>query len=213
MGEVFRARDTKLGRDVALKVISGTIVHSPEDRARFEREARLLATLNHPGIATIYGLEDDAGIPVLVMELVEGETLDKRLNRGPLPVPQALEVGRQIAEGLEAAHGKGIVHRDLKPSNIKLTPEGKVKLLDFGLAKALEVESASASPGHCGLHEPGAGAWGEAGPEDGHLVLRVCALRGAHGQAGVSGPNPVRCDRRGLGAGARLEGSARNRPG
>jgi Tol biopolymer transport system component len=137
MGEVYRARDTRLGRDIALKVLPEALSRDAERRGRFEREARTLATLSHPGIAAIHGLEEHEGIPVLVMELVEGETLDRRLERGRLPVGQALDVGRQIAEALGAAHEKAIVHRDLKPSNVELMPEGKVKLLDFGLAKAL----------------------------------------------------------------------------
>jgi hypothetical protein len=140
MGEVYRARDTRLGRDVALKVLPETFAQDTERRSRFEREARLLATLSHPGIAGIHGVEDDAGTPVLVMELVEGETLDRRLQRSRVPVRQALEVGRRVAEALGAAHEKGIIHRDLKPSNVMLTPEGRVKLLDFGLAKALAGE-------------------------------------------------------------------------
>jgi tetratricopeptide (TPR) repeat protein len=143
MGEVYRARDTKLGRDVALKVLLAPPGASSDRRARFEREARLLATVNHSGIATIHDLLDDEGTPVLVMELVEGEALGKRLDHGALSLRQALDIGRQIAEALEAAHGKGIIHRDLKPSNVQLTPEGKAKLLDFGLAKVLEVAGAS----------------------------------------------------------------------
>jgi serine/threonine-protein kinase len=144
MGVVYRARDTRLGRDVALKVLPEDLARSVERRARFERESRLLATLNHSGIAGIHDVLEDAGTPILVMELVEGETLDERLRRGPLPLRQALEVGRQMAEALEAAHEKGVIHRDLKPSNVMLTPEGKAKLLDFGLAKALETGSGEA---------------------------------------------------------------------
>ena len=143
MGEVHRARDLTLGRDVALKFVAGAV--APERRARFEREARCLAALSHPGIAVIYGFDADAERPVIVMELVEGETLEKRLLRGPLPPRQALDVGRQIAEALAAAHEKGIVHRDLKPSNVKLAPDGRVKLLDFGLAKVLEAEGSALS--------------------------------------------------------------------
>jgi len=136
MGEVFRAEDLRLHRQVAIKVIPDLFAGDPERLARFEREAKLVAALNHPNIAAIYGLEEAEGKRFLVLELVEGETLAQRLGRGPLPVEEALEVCRQIAEGLEAAHEKSIVHRDLKPSNIKLTPEGKVKILDFGLARA-----------------------------------------------------------------------------
>ena len=136
MGEVYRARDTKLERDVALKVLPPAFTEDVDRVARFTREARLLASLNHPHIGTIYGFEDGGHIPALVLELVDGETLDDRLTRGPLPLSEALAVAEQIADALDAAHGAGIVHRDLKPSNIKITPDGVVKVLDFGLAKA-----------------------------------------------------------------------------
>jgi len=136
MGEVYRARDTKLGRDVAIKVLPDVFASDPRRLARFEREARVLATLNHPHIGGIYGLEDAAGVQALVLELVEGPTLADRLSAGPLPVQKAVTIARQIAEALEAAHEKGIIHRDLKPANIKITSGGVVKVLDFGLAKA-----------------------------------------------------------------------------
>jgi serine/threonine protein kinase/Tol biopolymer transport system component len=136
MGEVYRATDTKLGRDVAIKVLPPEVGQDAERLARFRREAHLLATLNHPHVAAIHGLEDAAGTPFLVLELVGGEDLAERLKRGALPVDEALDAARQIAEALEEAHGHGIVHRDLKPANVKITPEGKVKVLDFGLAKA-----------------------------------------------------------------------------
>ena len=136
MGEVYRATDTTLGRDVAIKVLPLEVAQDPERLARFEREAKLLASLNHPNIAAIYGLEHADGKPFLALELVEGEDLKERLARGAIPVDEALEIARQIAEALEEAHAKGIVHRDLKPANVKLTPDGKVKVLDFGLAKA-----------------------------------------------------------------------------
>jgi Tol biopolymer transport system component len=138
MGEVYRARDTTLGREVALKVLAREFSADPERLGRLEREARVLASLNHPGIATLHGVEQAEGQRVLVMELVTGATLAERLQRRPLPLAEALEVGRQMAEALEAAHERGVVHRDLKPANVKVTPEGRVKLLDFGLAKALE---------------------------------------------------------------------------
>ncbi|MDA2924229.1 protein kinase [Acidobacteria bacterium AH-259-L09] len=138
MGKVYRAEDTSLGREVAIKVLPDLFAHDKERLARFEREAKLLASLNHPNIAAIYGFEEADGVRFLVLELVEGETLADRVAKGPLPVEEALEIGRQIAEGVEAAHEKGVIHRDLKPSNVKITPEGKVKVLDFGLAKALE---------------------------------------------------------------------------
>jgi Tol biopolymer transport system component len=136
MGEVYRARDVKLGRDVAIKILPRMFTSDPERLARFEREARLLAALNHPNIGAIFGLEEAAGIRALVLELVEGETLAQRIARGPLPAADALTIARQIADAVEAAHEKGIVHRDLKPANVKITPEGTVKVLDFGLGKA-----------------------------------------------------------------------------
>ena len=138
MGQVYRARDTKLGRNVALKILPPAFVSDPDRRARFEREARLLAALNHSNIATIYGFVEQEGISALALELVEGETLAERIARGKLPVDEALRIAKQIAEALEAAHEQGIVHRDLKPANIKLTRDGAVKVLDFGLAKLTE---------------------------------------------------------------------------
>ncbi len=138
MGEVYQARDTKLGRDVAIKVLPAAFAHDSEKLSRFEREAKVLASLNHPNIASIYGLEESAGLTCLVMELVPGETLAEKIKReGAIPVVEVQAIARQIAEALEAAHEKGIVHRDLKPANVKVTPDGKVKVLDFGLAKAL----------------------------------------------------------------------------
>jgi serine/threonine protein kinase len=138
MGEVYRARDTKLGRDVALKVLPATFAADSDRMVRFRREAQVLASLNHPHIGAIYGFEDSGGVHALVMELVQGPTLADRIARGAIPVDEALPVAREIAEALEAAHDRGIIHRDLKPANIKVTPEGNVKVLDFGLAKALE---------------------------------------------------------------------------
>src|SRR6266571_1142827 len=136
MGEVYRGRDSRLGRDVALKVLPQNFAADAERMARFQREAQVLASLNHPHIAALYGLEDAGGVRALVMELVEGPTLDERIRTGPLPVEEALPIAKQIADALEAAHERGIVHRDLKPANIKLTQDGAVKVLDFGLAKA-----------------------------------------------------------------------------
>lgn len=140
MGEVYRATDTKLGREVALKLLPESFAQDRQRMGRFQREAQVLASLNHPNIAAIHGLEDADGQKALVMELVEGEDLSERIARGPIPLDEALPIALQIAEALEDAHEKGIIHRDLKPANIKLTPEGKVKVLDFGLAKALEEE-------------------------------------------------------------------------
>src|SRR5262249_52620287 len=136
MGEVYRARDTKLKRDVAVKILPDEFSRDADRVNRFKREAEVLASLNHQNIATIYGVEEADGARALVLELVEGPTLADRLARGPVPIRETLTIVRQIAEGVEAAHGRGIVHRDLKPGNIKITAEGTVKVLDFGLAKA-----------------------------------------------------------------------------
>ena len=135
MGEVYRARDARLKRDVALKFLPESVSADPERLARFEREAQALAALKHPHIATIHGIEEAAGLRALVLELVEGETLADRIARGPIPIPEAAGIARQIADALEAAHEHGIVHRDLKPANIQITPDGTVKVLDFGLAR------------------------------------------------------------------------------
>ena len=150
MGEVWRARDSKLGRDVAIKTLPEEFATDEERLTRFEREAKLLASLNHPNIAAIYGLEEDNGTRFLVLELVEGDTLADRLKRGAIPLEESLKLALQIAEAFEAAHEKGVIHRDLKPANIKVTPDGKIKVLDFGLAKAFasdgKDESLSQSP-------------------------------------------------------------------
>ena len=169
MGEVYRARDSKLGRDVAIKILPSHFTADPERRARFAREARTLATLNHPHIGAIYGLEEADGVSALVLELVEGPTLAERLERGALPIPQALAVARQIAEALEAAHEKGIVHRDLKPANIVLqgaldglSTDVRAKVLDFGLAKPIAVDLAA------GPAAPASGSFG--GTADGRIL-------------------------------------------
>ncbi|HEX6463204.1 MAG TPA: protein kinase, partial [Vicinamibacterales bacterium] len=145
MGEVYRARDTKLARDVAVKVLPELFTHDPERLARFHREAQVLASLNHPHIAHIYGLEEADGVEFLILELIEGETLANRIARRALPLDEALPIARQIADALAAAHERGIVHRDLKPANVALTPDNQVKVLDFGLAKALETDPSLAS--------------------------------------------------------------------
>ena len=152
--EVYRARDGKLGRDVAIKVLPDEFARDTERLRRFQREAKVLASLNHPNIASIYGLEQSESTHYLVLELVPGETLAERIARGPIPVEQALEIASKIAEALEAAHEQGIVHRDLKPANIMLTPDGNVIVLDFGLAKAFVDETPNADssrrcPGRC----------------------------------------------------------------
>ena len=137
MGEVYRATDTKLGREVALKVLPTVFANDSQRMARFKREAHVLASLNHPNIASIYGLEEADGVHCLVLELVEGPTLAERIREGAIPLDESLTIAKQISEALEAAHEKGVIHRDLKPANVKVTPEGLVKVLDFGLAKAL----------------------------------------------------------------------------
>ncbi len=152
MGEVYRARDTRLDRDVALKILPDAFSNDPDRLARFEREAKTLAALNHPHIAQVHGFEGsrDAGAPLLVMELIDGPTLADRIEQSPIPIDEALAIARQIVEALEAAHGAGIVHRDLKPANIKLRPDGVVKVLDFGLAKAHGTGATGATGATCG---------------------------------------------------------------
>ena len=135
MGEVYLAKDTKLDREVAVKVLPATFSENKERLARFEREARLLASLNHPNIAAIFELEESDGVHFLALEFVPGETLAERIKRGPIPIDEALPLFKQIAEGLEAAHEKGVIHRDLKPANIKVTPEGKVKVSGLRVGK------------------------------------------------------------------------------
>jgi eukaryotic-like serine/threonine-protein kinase len=152
MGEVYRARDTKLGRDVAIKILPDAFVGDSDRVARFQREAQLLATLNHPNIAAIYGLDETDGKAAIVLELVEGQTLAERpdalrVKGSRLPLDDALPIARQIAEALESAHERGVIHRDLKPATIKITANGAVKVLDFGLAKMVEPAGASESAG------------------------------------------------------------------
>src|SRR5262245_10523042 len=148
MGEVYRATDAKLGRGVAIKILPEMFSRDADRVLRFQREAQVLAALNHSNIASIYDLQEANGSRFLVMELVEGETLAQRISRGPLPVEEALDIAKQICEALEAAHEKSIIHRDLKPANVKILPDGKVKVLDFGLAKALESGPANPTLSH-----------------------------------------------------------------
>jgi len=169
MGEVFRAHDTVLGRDVALKMLPETVAQNPERLARFQREAQVLASLNHPGIAAVYGLESQDGQHALVMELVEGPELAERIKGGPLSVEEGLPLALQLAQAIEAAHEKGIIHRDLKPANIKLTAEGQVKVLDFGLAKALVEESPDSS------YDPEMSPTLTANMTMGHVILGTAA--------------------------------------
>jgi len=178
MGEVYRARDTTLGRDVAIKVLPDAFAHDTERMARFGREAQILASLNHSNIAAIYGLEESGDVRALAMELVDGPTLADRIAQGPLPLDEALDVARQIAEGVEYAHEKGVIHRDLKPANIKLAADGTVKLLDFGLAKAVDDAEypSGCNPGNRRVHESRAGQRQAGRPALGHLVVRSGAV-------------------------------------
>jgi serine/threonine-protein kinase len=190
MGEVWRARDSRLNRDVAIKTLPAALAADANRMARLQREAQVLASLSHPGIAPIFGLEEAGGVRALVMELVEGPTLAERIAAGPIPLDEALALAHQIADALEAAHEKGIVHRDLKPANIKLTADNKVKVLDFGLAKAFEgvresdqLADADAGRhgrghdhGHGRIYEPGAGARQAGGQARRHLGLRRGAV-------------------------------------
>jgi len=185
---VFRALDTKLQRHVALKLLPDHFAGDPDRLARFQREAQVLASLNHPNIAQIYSLEESDNTQCIVMELVEGETLQERLKRGATPIEEALPIAKQIAEALEAGHDSGLVHRDLKPANIKLAPDGRVKVLDFGLAKALAPTTSekdlSNSPtvvsqsmpgvilGTRSIYVTGTGERKDRGPASGHLGPR-----------------------------------------
>ncbi|MHC4767380.1 MAG: serine/threonine-protein kinase, partial [Planctomycetota bacterium] len=145
MGVVYLARDSKLERDAAIKALPADVTQDDERLSRFEREARLLATLHHPNIAAVYGLEEVEGARYLALEYVEGEDLSVILSRGAIPVDEALSIARQIAEAIEAAHAKGVIHRDLKPGNVKITPDGTAKVLDFGLAKTMVDDPGTAS--------------------------------------------------------------------
>ena len=205
MGEVYRARDTKLGREVAIKILPSAFTRDTERRARFEREARVLATLNHPHIGAIYGLEHADGVQALVLELVNGETLADRIARGPhTALNEAMAIARQIADALEAAHEKGIVHRDLKPANIKITPDGVVKVLDFGLGEGgiwrhgdrrsdavADADGRRDAGGHHsrdgGVYEPRAGERADGGQTCGCVGVRRRALRNVDRPAGLRG--------------------------
>src|SRR5215510_12574404 len=146
MGVVFRAHDTKLQRDVALKLLPDHFADDPNRLLRFQREAEILASLNHPNIAQIYDPQEVNDTRFLVLELVDGETLVDRIARGPIPIEEALEIAKNICEALEAAHERGIIHRDLKPGNVKISPNGRVKVLDFGLARTHETDGAATNP-------------------------------------------------------------------
>ena len=198
MGEVYRARDSRLRRDVAIKILPAALAHDPDRMARFEREARLLASLDHLNIGAIYGLEESHGTRSLVLALIEGPTLADRIALGAIPLEESHQHRRQIAEALEYAHERGVIHRDLKPANVKITPEGTAKVLDFGLAKALTGESepflvSCCSPtisptlsmgatqtgmilGHRGVHGARAGQRQDGRSPCGHLGLRSGAV-------------------------------------
>jgi eukaryotic-like serine/threonine-protein kinase len=181
MGEVYRARDLKLKREVAIKILPEEFSSDPARVSRFQREAEVLASLNHPNIAAIYDLQQANDTRFLVLELVEGETLADRIRRGRLSTEEALKIAHQIAEALEAAHEKGVVHRDLKPANVKITPDSKVKVLDFGLAKAFE-----ATPQAVTSHSPdpqcGRDGWRN-DPRDGWLHVSRTSPRSFSGPA------------------------------
>jgi serine/threonine-protein kinase len=194
MGEVYQATDAKLGRSVAIKLLPEAFTYDEDRAARFEREARVLASLNHPNIATIHGVEESGGRKFLVMELVTGETLAEKIKRGPIPLNESLGIATQITEALEAAHEKGVIHRDLKPANIKVTPEGKVKVLDFGAGESLRRQSVKCEPvqltddgqygrnrrgddsGNGRVHVARAGQRKRGRSADGHLRIRRGAL-------------------------------------
>ena len=189
MGQVYQATDTKLNRQVALKILPEAFAADPDRLARFQREAQVLASLNHPNIAAIHGLEESDDTRALVLELVEGPTLADRIAQGAIPLDEALPIAKQIAEALEAAHEQGVVHRDLKPANIKVRPDGTVKVLDFGLAKAMQPEptdvSASMSPTisltaaatQMGMVIGTAATWLQRKPRDCPLISRQISSR------------------------------------
>ena len=209
MGEVYLAQDTRLGRCVAIKILPDEFSRDAQRMARFDREAKVLASLNHSNIASIYGLEESNSVRALVMEFVDGPTLGERIAKGPLPLDEALPIAKQIAEALEFAHERNIIHRDLKPFNVKITPDGTAKVLDFGLAKASgrrfqrhgHIHFANAEPrgnagrnsaGHGRVYEPGTSPWEESRPPRRHLVVWRCPVRDADGQARIHGRNNFR---------------------
>ena len=206
MGEVYRARDNKLDRDVAIKVLPQSVATDPDTLARFEREAKAVAALSHPNILSIFDFGVAAGISYAVMELLEGETLRGKLDAGPITQKQAVDYALQVARGLSAAHGKGIVHRDLKPENLFVSRDGHLKILDFGLAKRVETVAEMSAPTRSGHTEPGTimGTAGYMSPEQvkgtagrppiGHLLVRDDPLRAALGQKGVQAGDECRDD-------------------
>ena len=218
MGEVYRARDTRLGRDVALKILPDAFAHDPERLARFKREAQVLASLNHPHIAGIYGLEEGFGISALALELVDGPTLAERLAQGPVPLAEALGIARQLADALDVAHTQGIIHRDLKPANIKMRPDGTVKVLDFGLAKSVDsadVRRGALTDNHGAitlwhhsrnrrLHGSGAGARQGRRQARRYLGVRVRGVRDAQRRLAFCGRDDDRHARGRCGARSRL---------
>ena len=203
MGEVYRARDAKLNRDVALKILPDAFATDADRLTRFRREAQVLASLNHPNIAQIYGFEDSGATHALVLELVEGPTLADRILEGPMPLAEAVPIAKQIAEALAAAHEHGIVHRDLKPANVKVRDDGTAKVLDFGIAKAVDPAPSSSvtesptltaratelrrDPRNGGVHVAGAGEGQSDRQARRHLGVRVRVARNDHGQTPLQG--------------------------
>ena len=209
MGVVYLAIDTRLDRQVAIKALPEHLSSDADRLARFQREAKVLASLNHPNIGAIYGIEEANGQQYLVLEYIEGEPLDERISRGPFPLDDAIEIAIHIADALESAHEKRVIHRDLKPGNIMVTPDGTVKVLDFGLARTTETTSSMAAPvdedsptmtlpdrihsptmprcdpGHGGLHESGTGARQAVGQAQRHLLLRLRVVRDADQRASL----------------------------
>ena len=218
MGEIYRARDPRLGRDVAIKALPLSSIGDADRVARFQQEARILGSLNHPHIAALFGLEESGSSQFLIMELLEGGTLLERLAAGALGVRDALTIGRQIADALQAAHDRGIIHRDLKPANIAFTADGHAKVLDFGLAKTFTAgDGATAVDGatserhrarHVRLHEPGAGARPAPRQADGYLLVRVRPLRDARRGQSLRRPRRLRHRRRDPRARAGLDAAA-----
>jgi serine/threonine protein kinase len=203
MGEVYRARDSKLKRDVPIKVLPDAFSRDAERVARFQREAEILASLNHPNIGAIYDLQQIGDSQLLVLELVEGETLAERLSRGPIHLEESLRIATQITDAFEAAHEKGIIHRDLKPANIKVTPAGNVKVLDFGIAKMRTTADASPAteitsntprrdPGNRYVYVARTSQRSGSGSHIGYLGFWLRALRDVHGQTCIRGSNGFR---------------------
>ena len=191
MGVVYKAEDTDLDRTVALKLLANHLLDDGEAKTRFLREAKAAAALHHPNVCPVHEVVEADGLTALIMSFLEGEELETRISKGPLPLKDALDVARQIAEGLAAAHEKGIVHRDIKPSNVMVSDKDHVTIMDFGLARLAQASSLTKpdqSSRHYRLHEPRADSGCRDGPPHGYLGFGVCALRDVHWAAAVQGP-------------------------